>query len=112
MQRVLIAALLILLSLSVSASAASRWCGSYARTHLVSRDPGTAYNLACNWQHWGRATSPHEGAIVVWCSHGHHHVGKITGPCSGHICVVTSGNDGRAVRTRARSVAGAVFREG
>jgi hypothetical protein len=112
MRRALFAAFFILLSLSVGADAAGRWCGNYARTHLVNRDPGTAYNLACNWQNWGSPSYAHEGAMVVWCSKHHHHVGKITGPCSGNVCVVTSGNDGHAVRTRARSVAGAIFREG
>jgi hypothetical protein len=105
------------LSVLLSTSAAHAhhhvpWCGIYARSHLVSRDPGTAFNLACNWLRWGRPTTPVIGAIVVWCNGHHHHVGKITGPCNGSVCVVTSGNDGNAVRTRARSVAGAAFRVG
>jgi hypothetical protein len=42
--------------------------------------------------------------VVVWP----HHVGVITGKTSEGHWVVHSGNDGGAVRTRARSVAGAI----
>lgn len=67
----------------------------------------TAYNLAANWAHWGRATEAHVGAVVVWP----HHVGRIVGGSPGHW-EVNSGNDGHRVRTRVRSVAGAIaFRE-
>ena len=45
------------------------------------------------------------GCVAVW----HHHVGVITG-FDGRDWIVHSGNDGGAVRTRARSLAGAVFR--
>ena len=66
-----------------------------------------SYNLARNWAHFGYATSPHVGAIVVWP----HHVGKIVGR-DGDRWLVLSGNDGHAVRTRPRSLAGAIaFRE-
>ena len=66
-----------------------------------------AYNLAANWAHWGRASGPHVGAVVVW----RHHVGRIVAGSPGHW-VVNSGNDGHAVRTRERSIAGAIaFRE-
>ena len=92
------------------AAARGNWCGSYARTHLVANDPGTAYNLACNWLHYGQATTAHVGAMVVWCSRGHHHVGKITATDASGNFVVTSGNDGGRVRSRVRSLAGAVFR--
>lgn len=82
------------------------WCGWFART-LVGHDPGPSYNLARNWAHWGRATVAHIGAIVVW----YHHVGKIVGGSPG-AWQVLSGNDGHAVRTRVRSIAGAIaFRE-
>ena len=81
------------------------WCGCYMR-HIMgvaSRE----YNLARNWAHYGHATSPHVGAIVVWS----HHVGKIVGQVNGEW-VVLSGNDGHAVRERPRSLAGAIaFRE-
>jgi hypothetical protein len=99
-----------LVGISSQALAASGWCGNYARHNLVSADPGNKYNLACNWRNWGQATTPQVGAMVVWCSSGHRHVGKIVGPCNGSMCLVRSGNDNGAVRTRVRSVAGAVFR--
>ena len=90
----------------VSGSRPSAWCGWFMR-RIVGKDPGTAFNLARNWSHWGSATSPHVGAIVVWP----HHVGKIVGGSPGHWAVL-SGNDGHAVRTRERSIAGAIaFRE-
>ena len=106
------AILLIIASVALSSEAYARsgWCGNFARHNLVNSDPGSAYNLACNWRNWGRATSAQVGAMVIWCSRGHRHVGKIVGPCNGNMCLVKSGNDGGAVRTRMRSVAGAVFR--
>jgi hypothetical protein len=108
--KTLFALIMSLVLLSTAAEARSRWCGSYARTNLVQVDPGTKYNLACNWRGYGSPSYAHEGAMVVWCSGRHHHVGKITGPCNGNMCMVTSGNDGHAVRSRMRSVAGATFR--
>jgi hypothetical protein len=94
-----------------TAASAIPWCGIWARAHLVAADPGPRYNLACNWKEWGSPTDAHQGALVVWCSRGHHHVGKIVGPCDANgACEVTSGNDGGRVRTRMRSVRGAVFR--
>jgi hypothetical protein len=82
------------------------WCGWYMRELLGVSD--RSYNLARNWVGYGRpAMGPHVGAIVVWP----HHVGLITGGSPG-AWVVKSGNDGHAVRERARSVAGAIaFRE-
>ena len=83
------------------------WCGWYAR-QIVGRDPGAAFNLARNWTHWGRATGPRVGAVVVWP----HHVGMITGQTGDGRWIVNSGNDGNAVRERPRSLAGAIaFRE-
>jgi hypothetical protein len=96
--------------LASEASARSSWCGQFARHNLVNSDPGSKYNLACNWKNWGRPTTAQVGAMVIWCSQRHRHVGKIVGPCNGNMCLVKSGNDGGAVRTRMRSVAGAVFR--
>jgi hypothetical protein len=103
---------IILLCFVPTIASARPWCGDYARSHLVSHDPGPRYSLACNWKDWGHATSAHVGAIVVWCSRGHHHVGKITGTDASGNYIVTSGNDGGRVRSRVRSVAGATFREG
>ena len=99
-----------LFALSSQAYARGQLCGDFARHNLVSSDPGSKYNLACNWRDWGRATSAQVGAMVIWCSGHHHHVGKIVGPCNGNMCLVRSGNDDGAIRTRVRSVAGAVFR--
>jgi hypothetical protein len=82
------------------------WCGWEMR-QLVESDPGPAFNLARNWAHYGQATTPHVGAIVVWP----YHVGKIVGGSPGNW-IITSGNDGHAVRTRPLSIAGAIaFRE-
>jgi len=80
------------------------WCGWYMR-HVVGSDPGSQYNLARNWAHYGAAAhGPSVGAIVVWS----HHVGKIVGRAPNGEWVVQSGNDGHGVRTRPRSVARAI----
>jgi hypothetical protein len=85
----------------------SAWCGWFARFNFLGRDPGPDYNLAANWRRIGtRDGGPRDGDIAVWG----HHVGKIVGACTGTMCPVWSGNDGHAVRTRMRSVAGAEFR--
>jgi hypothetical protein len=78
------------------------WCGWEMR-QLVSGDPGPAFNLARNWAHWGQAGPAGVGAVVVWS----HHVGKIVGLEDG-AWVIESGNDGNRVRTRPRSIAGAI----
>ncbi len=84
----------------------SQWCGWWMRTQLGG---GPEYNRADNWMHWGsRASGPQVGAVVVWP----HHVGIITGQTASGKWIVKSGNDGGAVRERARSVSGAVFRVG
>jgi hypothetical protein len=69
---------------------------------------GPEFNLAANWRHYGRASGPQIGAVVVWP----HHVGIITGRADNGRWIVKSGNDGNRVRERAQSVAGAVFRAG
>ena len=83
------------------------WCGWFMRSQVGS-DPGPNYNLARSWAHYGsNAGGPTVGAIVVWP----HHVGKIVGQENGQW-IVQSGNDGHAVRTRPRSLAGAIaFRQ-
>ncbi len=78
------------------------WCGWEMR-HLVGADPGPSFNLARNWAHWGRPGAAGIGAVVVWP----HHVGKIVGQQNGQW-VIESGNDGHALRTRPRSIAGAI----
>jgi len=70
---------------------------------LVGSDPGPAFNLARSWARWGQPGPAGVGAVVVWS----HHVGKIVGQENG-MWVIQSGNDGRAVRTRPRSIAGAI----
>jgi hypothetical protein len=81
----------------------ARWCGWWLRTQ---KGGGPELNLARNWAHWGRASGPQVGAVVVWS----HHVGVITGRSASGQWIVKSGNDGGRVRERPRSVAGAVFR--
>jgi hypothetical protein len=85
----------------------SAWCGWFMRSQ-VGADPGPNFNLARSWAHYGAsAGGPSVGAIVVWP----HHVGKIVGQKNGQW-IVQSGNDGHAVRTRPRSLAGAIaFRQ-
>jgi hypothetical protein len=78
------------------------WCGWEMR-QLVSGDPGPAFNLARNWAHWGQAGPAGVEAVVVWS----HHVGKIVGQEGGEW-IIESGNDGNRVRTRPRSIAGAI----
>jgi hypothetical protein len=78
------------------------WCGWEMR-QLVSSDPGPSFNLARNWTHWGHSGPVGVGAVVVWP----HHVGKIVGQQNGQW-IVQSGNDGHAVRTRPRSIAGVI----
>ena len=82
-----------------------RWCGWWMRTQ---RGGGPHLNVAWNWSKWGRPSGPQVGAVVVWRGH----VGEIVGRASNGQWLVRSGNDGGKVRTRARSVAGAVFRMG
>lgn len=82
----------------------SRWCGCYLAKHLGASNPRPLW-LARNWAHYGRrADGPAVGAIVVW----RHHVGIIKGRSEDGQWVVHSGNDGRAIRTRPRSVAQAI----
>jgi hypothetical protein len=78
------------------------WCGWEMR-QLVGSDPGPTFNLARNWARWGAPGPAGVGAVVVWP----HHVGKIVGQQNG-MWVIQSGNDGHAVRSRARSIAGAI----
>ena len=77
------------------------WCGWEMR-RLVGNDPGPSFNLAPNWARWGRP-GPAGSAPLSSAQH----VGKIAGRENGQW-LVESGNDGHAVRTRPRSVAGAI----
>lgn len=80
------------------------WCGAYMRQVFGIADP--TLNLARNWARVGsNAGGPRLGAVVVWP----HHVGVIRGdPNSSGEYLVESGNDGHAVRTRYRSLRGAI----
>lgn len=81
---------------------ARNWCGCFLASYLGK--PDRSLWLARNWARVGsNAGGPAVGAIVVW----RHHVGIITGR-SGSGWIVKSGNDGRAVRERVRSLAGAI----
>lgn len=81
----------------------AKWCGWWMRTQ---KGGGPQYNLAWNWRNYGSPGSPQVGAVVVW----RHHVGMITGRAANGQWIVTSGNDGGRVRSRARSISGAVIR--
>lgn len=80
-----------------------KWCGWWMRTQ---KGGGPEFNVAWNWRKYGSPSGPQVGAVVVW----RHHVGMIVGRAPDGRWLVKSGNDGGAVRTRARSVAGAIFR--
>lgn len=80
-----------------------KWCGWWMRTQ---RGGGPEYNVAWNWRNYGRPASPQVGAVVVW----RHHVGEIVGQAANGRWLIRSGNDGGAVRTRARSIQGALVR--
>lgn len=84
------------------------WCGWYMRQ--IKGVANRSYNLARNWTHWGRPVDvPQIGAVVVWP----HHVGEIVGYAGNGEWLIRSGNDGHGIRTRARSLAGAIaFRAG
>ena len=81
----------------------AKWCGWWMRTQ---KGGGPEYNRAVHWRNYGRPAPAQVGAVVVWA----HHVGMITGRAANGRWIVTSGNDGGRVRSRARSVSGAVFR--
>jgi hypothetical protein len=81
----------------------TRWCGCWMAWHLGKND--RSLWLARNWARVGRAAQgPAAGVVVVW----RHHVGIITGRDFKGRWIVKSGNDGRRVRERARSLAGAI----
>src|SRR3954454_18179591 len=82
---------------------AHAWCGIYMSSYFRKSDRRLA--LARQWAGEGsNAAGPGIGVVVVWP----HHVGVITGRTSDGRWIVHSGNDGGAVRTRPRSVAGAI----
>lgn len=96
-------------SLSGSNVAAARarglpWCGAEMADEFgIHGEQGRELWVARNWAHVGIPTSAHVGAVVVWP----HHVGRIVGQENGEW-VVESGNDAGGVRSRPRSLAGAI----
>lgn len=85
---------------STSGGRPHAWCGFQMRQWLGVAD--AAFNLARNWAHWGHPASAAPGAVVVYP----HHVAQIVGPCHDGGCIMRSGNDGHAIRTRWRRLAG------
>ena len=87
---------------------ARAWCGAFMR--LVMRAAGypdlPSGDLAAAWARYGHPSAPQPGAVVVWP----HHVGLITAVHGDGLATVISGNDGRRVRERVRSIARAVMR--
>jgi hypothetical protein len=77
------------------------WCGIYLSKYFGKSD--RRLWIAREWAREGAPASPGVGAVVVWS----HHVGVIVGGSPGRW-QVHSGNDSGAVRTRVRSVAGAI----
>ncbi len=86
----------------------SKWCGWYLqqKTGVTSRGTGRNLNMAREWAHVGRPSAPAPGVVVVW----RHHVGLLVEPApqGRGLWMVHSGNDGHAVRTRARAISGAI----
>jgi hypothetical protein len=84
------------------------WCAWWLRRDLqIPREAfrAASYNIARAFAYIGTAASgPGIGVIVVWS----HHVGIITGQDANGNWIVKSGNDGGAVRERARSLDGAI----
>lgn len=112
---IVIWAVIIAVALALASAASARerphprrrhhvpWCGLYMMHVTGKRDPRLA--RAIEWRREGYdAGGPCVGCIVVWP----HHVGRIVGRDGRGQWIVNSGNDGNAVRTRPRSLAGAV----
>lgn len=84
-----------------------KWCAWWLRRKMgIPRSafrPGQ-WNRAAAFRHIGRAATRATANIVVWP----HHVGKIDRYLGGNRAMITSGNDGHRVRTRVRSLRGAI----
>jgi hypothetical protein len=82
------------------------WCGWWMQvsTGVTSAMTHRNLNMAVEWSRVGSPTEPSDGAIVVW----RHHVGRIVSMLGHGHAVVVSGNDGHRVRTRLRSLRGAI----
>jgi hypothetical protein len=82
---------------------AHAWCGTYLSRYFGMTDRRLA--LAREWTKVGsNAGGPNIGVVVVWP----HHVGVITGRTPHGEWIIHSGDDGGAVRTRPRAVAGSI----
>lgn len=103
MFRLLLAALALVCVASNADARPRAWCGWWMGQHLGKHD--RSLWVARNWARVGsNAGGPGEGVVVVW----RHHVGIITGRTADGRWIVRSGNDGRRVRERPRSLAGAI----
>ena len=79
------------------------WCGFYMMHYFGKTDRRLV--LAREWAREGvDAGKPGAGVVVVWA----HHVGLIVGRAADGRWLVHSGNDGGRVRTRPRSLGGAI----
>lgn len=83
------------------------WCGCWMAEYLGIRDHKLWRDLwvARNWAKYGRpAPGPAPGVIAVYP----HHVGKVTAVPKPGVIEMLSGNDGRQVRQRQRSIKGVI----
>lgn len=79
------------------------WCGIYYSQYKGIHK--RSLWVARNWAYEGvPASGPGIGVTVVWP----HHVGEIVGKADDGGWIVHSGNDGGAIRTRERSLAGVI----
>ena len=84
---------------------AREWCGCWLAHRLgIGSGAGRSLWLAANWAHWGSPSALMPGAVVVY----RHHVVQVISLAGAGRFLAISGNDGNAVRVRARSVAGAI----
>lgn len=99
-----LAAVVLLAAASAAEAKRLPWCGIYMNSYFGMSK--RSLWVARNWAREGVAASgPTVGAVVVW----RHHVGVIAGPPDARgRWLVHSGNDGNAVRTRYRSLRGAI----
>lgn len=80
------------------------WCGRFLDMVLRRTGHAKGSNLARRYAGYGHhAAGPCVGCIVVW----RHHVGVVTAVSHNGITVI-SGNDGRRVRERERSMRGVI----